>query len=198
MEDRGTMSAAQLTDSTMLFLNWRLDQNIGNISWFWKVGQTPQDSVQLSWTTNYINMINYVKVVSWQDGKILAISGSSYALLDTSAGTISQWMPDSSSWVNGCDDVQWSSLGGLCLKRLSDSCDFAILKEGKDTLSVHHSDGDCSASSIRFEGRYVNAGWNIFSTDSTWRISDAPVMRTGDQRSVSVCFKDTAGVCLWY
>ena len=82
------------------------------------------------------------KVRPWKDGLILAYRAgatSPYALLDTAVGTMELWQPSGEfEWLNECEDFKWSSVGGLCLKNMSDAPGFVLLKNGVDTLAVGH------------------------------------------------------------
>ncbi len=170
MEDRGTMSAAQLTDSTMLLWSWEYNSEkkywMPDTFWFWKVGRIPSDSVQFNWSIEHINM-DHARVLPWTDGKILAISDS-YVLLDTSAGIVSRWVPDTVSWVNDCDDVQWNGDTFLCLTAGvgNDSNDVVVYSSAGDTLFHYTFPYSCSGTrSLQFYGDYIVFAKSFFSCE---------------------------------
>jgi len=113
----------------------------------------------------------------WKDGLLLAHqSGNNnpYALLDTVAGTMELWQPSADfEWLNECMDYKWSRIGGLCLKRISDTPDtsgFVLLKNGFDTLAMRHN---------------LNVGWRIMHFKGNTIVSDGWIYLINKQGQVS-------------
>jgi hypothetical protein len=116
----------------------------------------------------------------WHSGLILANStyysdgsnGKHYALINTVAGTFERFTPtDEYEWMNECEDVKWSSVGGLCLKRISDATGFVLLKNGMDTLAVRYDDED-KVNNLFFSGNGINLNGIVYLMDNQGQVSE--------------------------
>lgn len=185
-----------LSDSTVLFLGRN-----GN-EWFeyyvWKIRENPVLK-KAKWVNGRLPIsLNAAFMRTWKSGNFLFNYYDKFALLDTTANTITQITKEEAGWPDSVQDAQYFKDDLMTLNFISENyCEFGIMRNQTDTVAVHREDS-CEEEfySTRFNGKYINAGYSnfeekynayrkndlIFSTDSNWQISEKPVARYRDQR----------------
>ena len=115
-----------------------------------------------------------------------------FALLDTTANTITQITKEEAGWPDGVEDAQYFKDDLMTLNFISENhCEFGFMKNLRDTVAVHREDS-CGYVHTRLQlnGWFVNRenfdqsnkSDCIFSTDRNWQISEKPVARYRDER----------------
>lgn len=176
-KDQGDFFATQLTDSTMCFIRTSLQGNV--LLWLWKAGQDHLAHYQLTWVSE---PIDFKSLKPWKDGLLIA-SGELWSyfnkplvLIDTARGTIKRFYPDGvDSWILSCEDVKWNHLGGLCLKRMNDTCDYSLLLEDKKTLGNISYKQECPDGYVSFYGDFFGLQNNTFIMNNPYPSKDANV-----------------------
>ena len=156
IKDGSFRSAGQIEDSAMLFYSGASENNV--VMWSWKVGEFDPVSHPLIWTSE---PFDFYEVKPWKNGLLLAHSrlwsffNDPLVLIDTGNGSLERYYPSGEdAWILTCNDVQWNHLGGLCLKRMNDICDYVLLREGLDTLGVMNYSHECIEGHVSFYGDF--------------------------------------------
>ena len=173
-----------LGDSTVLFPLSDLKNEF--IYYVWKVGQEPVEKKAV-WD-KYIDVFYGNEILrQWKGGKFLFKYYDKFALLDTSANTITQITKEETGWPDNVEDAQYFKDDLMTLNFISENhCEFGFMKNLRDTIAVHREDS-CGYvhTRLQFNGWFVNRenfdqsnkSDCIFSTDSNWQISDKPVAK---------------------
>lgn len=179
------MRIESLGDSTVLFMGRNGDE------WFeyfvWKIEAEPIEK-NAKWVNGRLPItLDAVFMRQWKEGKFLFKYYEKFALLDTTENTITQVTKEEAGWPDGVEDAQYFGDDLMTLHFVSENrCGFAILKDLADTVAVHREDS-CSirTSVLAFNGKFIyrmnydsqSDGDMIFSTDSSWQISEKPVAK---------------------
>ena len=175
-----------LSDSTVLFLGRN-----GN-EWFeyyvWKIRENPVLK-KAKWVNGRLPIsLNAAFMRTWKSGNFLFNYYDKFALLDTTANTITQITKEEAGWPDDVDDAQYFGDDLMTIVLYPNKFSFSIVRNGLDTLSTFYEEppNDYDERHERFNGRYINRmkedGWYLYSTDSNWQISEKPVARYRDQR----------------
>lgn len=184
----GNTMFAALDDSTVLYWFWMAQNTYKEQSYFiWKVEKDPVKK-RAVWVSDYVDMNSSSTIMrTWKGGKLLFKNYEKFALLDTAENTITQVTKEEAGWPDGVEDAQYFGDDLMTLHFVSENrCGFAILKDLTDTIAVHR-ENSCSirTSALAFNGKFIyrmnydtqSDGDMIFSTDSSWQISENPVAK---------------------
>ena len=174
-----------LSDSTVLFLGRNGDE------WFeyyvWKIRENPVLK-KAKWVNGRLPIsLNAAFMRTWKSGNFLFNYYDKFALLDTTANTITQITKEEAGWPDGVEDAQYFKDDLMTLNFISENhCEFGFMKNLRDTVAVHREDS-CGYVHTRLQlnGWFVNRenfdqsnkSDCIFSTDSNWQISEKPVAK---------------------
>jgi len=170
-----------LSDSTVF---WVFVNNETEFSYLvWKIGEDAVMKKAL-WKSENIGLEQTNVIIRfWKGGKLLFKNRDDFALLDTVENTITRVTKEEAGWPDGVEDAQYFGDDMMTLHFVSeDRCDFAILKNSVDTLSVHREDS-CPyfvKRDLDFSWKYVVRSEEskfVFSIDSSWLISDKPIAK---------------------
>lgn len=182
-----------LGDSTVFFVY--LDTDSVLAYFIWKVEKEPVKKHAV-WVSDYVDMNSSSTIMrTWKGGKLLFKNYEKFALLDTAENTITQVTKEEAGWPDGVEDAQYFGDDLMTLHFVSENrCGFAILKDLADTVAVHREDS-CSirTSVLAFNGKFIyrmnydsqSDGDMIFSTDSSWQISEKPVAKYKTQHFIT-------------
>lgn len=196
--DLGEMNGAQLSDSVMMIWNSKYDSDKGhwtqNQVWFWTIGKELSSQRAITWIGDDID---FDRVRPWKDGEILLISKewtkgvdsvyNYFAILDSSTGIAQKWSEkETVAWVSQCDDVQWRSLGGVCLVADPQTQKILLFLNGNDSLSSLTKERTYWPS-VRFFGNHINFADSIYSINSAGILSESMVMTVKQLHACTDC-----------
>lgn len=170
-----------LSDSTVLFLGRN-----GN-EWFeyyvWKIRENPVLK-KAKWVNGRLPIsLNAAFMRTWKSGNFLFNYYDKFALLDTTANTITQITKEEAGWPDDVDDAQYFGDDLMTIVLYPNKFSFSIVRNGLDTLSTFYEEppNDYDERHERFNGRYINRmkedGWYLYPIDSNWQISKKPVAK---------------------
>lgn len=180
----GNTMFAALDDSTVLYWFWMAQNTYKEQSYFiWKVEKDPVKK-RAVWVSDYVDMNSSSTIMrTWKGGKLLFKNYEKFALLDTAENTITQVTKEESGWPDGVEDAQYFGDDLMTIVLYPNNFSYSIVRNGKDTISTYYEDAPNSYDVVRerFNGRYIirmkTDAWYVFSTDSSWQISEKPVAK---------------------
>ncbi|MCQ2097340.1 MAG: hypothetical protein MJY87_05275 [Fibrobacter sp.] len=180
----GNTMFAALDDSTVLYWFWMAQNTYKEQSYFiWKVEKDPVKK-RAVWVSDYVDMNSSSTIMrTWKGGKLLFKNYEKFALLDTAENTITQVTKEEAGWPDGVEDAQYFGDDLMTIVLYPNNFSYSIVRNGKDTISTYYEDAPNSYDVVRerFNGRYIirmkTDAWYVFSTDSSWQISEKPVAK---------------------
>ena len=183
------MRIESLGDSTVLFMGRNGDE------WFkyfvWKIEAEPIEK-NAKWVNGRLPItLDAAFMRQWKEGKFLFKYYEKFALLDTAENTITRVTKEEAGWPDGVEDAQYFGDDLMTIVLYPNNFSYSIVRNGKDTISTYYEEAPNSYDVVRerFNGRYVirmkTDAWYVFSTDSSWQISEKPVAKYKTQHFIT-------------